>query len=845
MSISVSRESISKLMTELVDTFPMESEGRSSISDFGKLLFTEGQTTSSSSSSNNNNNNNGSSASSSNNNNRSGLTPPSEEDENEDDDDDNDEDENDEDEDDEEDEEQSAIEDAKIAGMPAVTGGITAPGQKRVFTEIKGVPRQKQPDIMKSKDKAVPKRWTQEEDERLREAVGRHGERNWKSIAEEVPGRNHTQCLQRWTKVLAPGLVKGHWRPDEDELLKELVAEGRKNWGQVATRIPGRTSKQCRERWYNHLDPSIVRGEYSAEEDRIILEAQARLGNRWSAIAAMLPGRTEDAVKIRWKSLCRVRKGQGRRAQSGEKGKGSTPKNGNGVMMVNGMPQHPHMMHHHHPHQQLHHHQQHMQQQQMGSFSGPMVKSEELGGFSSNMRAQQAAHMNRMQYANAMSTQQQQQQQQQQQAVSMGYHVMNPGMAPGNSHSMLYASDMGTLYDPTTGQQYRKPQAQQHMHSAYGLPPTIPAPGQEFNIDRRANVVNLSTPTQQPQVYRSTSGGGYATTTSSPYGAAGGLATDMNGNIYTTSAMGGATSNSAGSYAQMGSMTPMYHQPQQQQMMSSSYNGGGYSVQQAPATPANVAGTFAQHFMQQSQPQQQMYQQQHNVQESETQQQQQGEAPSPQQQQQKESAMSSSDGQNGHSTTKSPLKSESNGAAAAPAAPFNPAAMFAQAQKAPSPASSNGSAGGPKMGNPVAAFLQQQAQKPKAAAARPPFNPAAAFAQRFQGSSQKPPMPLANSSSKSGGEDQDDEDTENGDKNGAEPSLKKVKPRLSIDAARASAARRMRNSGNGAALAGRGSLDVFLNEIGDVGRLSDLKMDEFQTLDELWRVSDDMNRLSL
>ncbi|RLN89361.1 hypothetical protein BBJ28_00022870, partial [Nothophytophthora sp. Chile5] len=98
------------------------------------------------------------------------------------------------------------------------------------------------------------------EDDKLRDAVSRHGERNWKSIAEEVPGRNHTQCLQRWTKVLAPGLVKGHWRPDEDDLLKELVAEGRKNWGQVATRIPGRTSKQCRERWYNHLDPSIVRG---------------------------------------------------------------------------------------------------------------------------------------------------------------------------------------------------------------------------------------------------------------------------------------------------------------------------------------------------------------------------------------------------------------------------------------------------------------------------------------------------------------------------------------------------------------------------------------------------------
>lgn len=154
--------------------------------------------------------------------------------------------------------------------------------------------------------KANPRRWTKEEDEALRHAVESHREKNWKAIAAEVPGRNHTQCLQRWTKVLAPGLVKGHWSPQEDDLLRRLVASEQKNWGEVAAKIPGRTSKQCRERWHNHLDPSIVRGAYTPEEDRIILEAQARLGNRWSVIAAMLPGRTEDAVKIRWKSHCRV-----------------------------------------------------------------------------------------------------------------------------------------------------------------------------------------------------------------------------------------------------------------------------------------------------------------------------------------------------------------------------------------------------------------------------------------------------------------------------------------------------------------------------------------------------------
>ncbi|TMW57486.1 hypothetical protein Poli38472_003411 [Pythium oligandrum] len=154
--------------------------------------------------------------------------------------------------------------------------------------------------------KANPRRWTKEEDDALRKAVENHKEKNWKAIAAQVPGRNHTQCLQRWTKVLAPGLVKGHWSPHEDELLRRLVAGGNKNWGEVAAKIPGRTSKQCRERWHNHLDPNIVRGAYTPEEDRIILEAQARLGNRWSVIAAMLPGRTEDAVKIRWKSHCRL-----------------------------------------------------------------------------------------------------------------------------------------------------------------------------------------------------------------------------------------------------------------------------------------------------------------------------------------------------------------------------------------------------------------------------------------------------------------------------------------------------------------------------------------------------------
>jgi len=163
---------------------------------------------------------------------------------------------------------------------------------------------------------AKPRHWTPEEDAMLRQAVKVHGERNWKLIAEMVPGRNHTQCLQRWSKVLTPGLKKGQWSPDEDELLIKLAQEqlnkcdeeckrGRIPWGIVKKGIPGRTAKQCRERWINNLNPEIRRGNWTTEEDQLILELYEQMPQRWAAISKQLEGRTENAVKIRWKSLTR------------------------------------------------------------------------------------------------------------------------------------------------------------------------------------------------------------------------------------------------------------------------------------------------------------------------------------------------------------------------------------------------------------------------------------------------------------------------------------------------------------------------------------------------------------
>lgn len=98
------------------------------------------------------------------------------------------------------------------------------------------------------------------------------------------------------------GLKKGPWTPEEDQILTNFIRlHGHPNWRALPKQAGLlRCGKSCRLRWTNYLRPDIKRGNFTPEEEEAIIRLHQQLGNKWSAIAARLPGRTDNEIKNVW-----------------------------------------------------------------------------------------------------------------------------------------------------------------------------------------------------------------------------------------------------------------------------------------------------------------------------------------------------------------------------------------------------------------------------------------------------------------------------------------------------------------------------------------------------------------
>ncbi|OHT06995.1 DNA-binding protein eta2 [Tritrichomonas foetus] len=87
----------------------------------------------------------------------------------------------------------------------------------------------------------------------------------------------------------------------EDQKLRELVGQfGARRWRQIAMCLPGRTARQCRDRYCNYLSPDFYNGEWTDQEDQLLIEKYQELGSQWTKLAVFFPGKNANNIKNRW-----------------------------------------------------------------------------------------------------------------------------------------------------------------------------------------------------------------------------------------------------------------------------------------------------------------------------------------------------------------------------------------------------------------------------------------------------------------------------------------------------------------------------------------------------------------
>jgi len=115
-----------------------------------------------------------------------------------------------------------------------------------------------------------------------------------------------SNCISNNKKPSKPIISKGPWKSPENQLLIDWINKnGPRNWTKCAEIIKGRTGKQCREHWNNSLNSEIKKGDWSAEEDLLIMVFHQKFNGSWKKMIPLFKSRTENSIKNRFFSQLR------------------------------------------------------------------------------------------------------------------------------------------------------------------------------------------------------------------------------------------------------------------------------------------------------------------------------------------------------------------------------------------------------------------------------------------------------------------------------------------------------------------------------------------------------------
>jgi hypothetical protein len=160
-------------------------------------------------------------------------------------------------------------------------------------------------------------KWTEEEDNRLKELIAIKGVHSWKRISQHFDNKGPKQCFYRWSKVLKEVLISIPWSEEEDNFILSWAAEkGVSNWTNCAKHLKKnkRTPKNCKDRWYQKLSMenkvnSIIENNeqiWTPFDELLLLLTVNHIGTTWTKVVKYFsPIRNENQTKNKFYSILR------------------------------------------------------------------------------------------------------------------------------------------------------------------------------------------------------------------------------------------------------------------------------------------------------------------------------------------------------------------------------------------------------------------------------------------------------------------------------------------------------------------------------------------------------------